>query len=459
MTIDVTPVNDAATGAPTISGTAYVGETLTASAAGITDVDGVPNSFTYQWKRYAANGTTFEANIGADARTYTLTEADFSKRIKVRVDFIDRQGSSESRTSAPYPANGTVQRMTVQFQESAYSVAEGDMVVVTVALNVAAQHVIDIPIAKEELGGAGSTDYSGVPPSVTFNAGDASKTITFTATQDADDDDGESVLLAFATSLPAGVSASGTVETTVTITDDDVPAVTVSFGAGAYTVPEGGTQALTVRLSADPERTVVIPLTATDQGSASSTDYSVPLSVTFNDGELSKTITFTAATDMDDDDGESVLLAFATSLPAGVSASGTVETTVSIIDDDDPPVTVSFGADAYTVPGGRHGHSDGQAEHGPRAHGGHSPHGDGPGQRIRDGLLRAVERDVQHGRNIEDDHLHGGGRRGRRRRRERAARLRDEPAVPGGPGRHQPDNRQHHRQLQGRRHLVRHRDV
>ena len=80
-----------------------------------------------------------------------------------------------------------------------------------------------------------------MPLSVTFNTGEMSKTITFTATQDADDDDGESVLLAFGTSLPAGVSASGTVETTVTITDANDPQVTVMFGADAYTVLEGGT--------------------------------------------------------------------------------------------------------------------------------------------------------------------------------------------------------------------------
>ena len=80
----------------------------------------------------------------------------------MRVDFIDGQGSAESRTSAAYPPSGTVQRMTVQFAEPAYSVAEGDMVMVTVMLNVAAQHVMVIPIAKENLGGAGSTDYSGV---------------------------------------------------------------------------------------------------------------------------------------------------------------------------------------------------------------------------------------------------------------------------------------------------------
>ena len=241
--------------------------------------------------------------------------------------------------------------VTVSFGAGAYTVPEGGTQAVTVRLSADPERTVVIPLTATEQGTTSSTDYS-VPLSVTFNDGELSKTITFTATQDPDDDDGESVLLAFGTSLPAGVSASGTVETTVTITDDDDPQVTVSFGAGAYTVPEGGTQAVTVRLSADPERTVVIPLTATDQGTTSSADYSVPLSVTFNTGELSKTVTFTAATDMDDDDGESVLLGFDTSLPAGVSASGTVETTVTITDDDDPQVTVSFGAGAYTVPEG-----------------------------------------------------------------------------------------------------------
>ena len=43
MTINVTAVNDPATGAPTISGTAQVGQTLTASAYGIADLDGLPD--------------------------------------------------------------------------------------------------------------------------------------------------------------------------------------------------------------------------------------------------------------------------------------------------------------------------------------------------------------------------------------------------------------------------------
>ena len=71
-------------------------------------------------------------------------------------------------------------------------------------------------------------------------------------------------------------------------TDDDVPQVMVMFGAGAYTVAEGDMVTVTVTLSADPERTVVIPLTHTPQGGATSADYSgVPQNVTFNTGDMS----------------------------------------------------------------------------------------------------------------------------------------------------------------------------
>ena len=90
----------------------------------------------------------------------------------------------------------------------------------------------------------------------------------------------------------------------MSITDDDDPAVTVSFGAATYTAAEGGTATVTVDLSADPERTVTVPLTKTEQGGASSADYSgVPASVTFNAGETSQPITFAATQDTEDDDG------------------------------------------------------------------------------------------------------------------------------------------------------------
>ena len=105
MTINVTAVNDPATGTPTISGTAQVGQILTASTAGIADVDGVPSAFTYQWKRYAADRITFEANIGTDSSTYTLTASEEGKKVLVEVRFTDNGGSSEGPlVSALYPS-------------------------------------------------------------------------------------------------------------------------------------------------------------------------------------------------------------------------------------------------------------------------------------------------------------------------------------------------------------------
>ena len=80
--------------------------------------------------------------------------------------------------------------------------------------------------------------------------------------------------LSFGNTLPTGVSAGNTDEAVVTITDDDVPSVEVSFEQSSYSVDEGDTVDVTVTLSEDPERTVTVPLTKTDQDGASSADYS-----------------------------------------------------------------------------------------------------------------------------------------------------------------------------------------
>ena len=90
--------NTAATGAPTITGTAEVGETLTAVTTGIADADGLTSpAYTYQWIR--VDGT--EADIaGENSSTYTLVDADLGTTLKVRVSFTDDASNSETLTSA-----------------------------------------------------------------------------------------------------------------------------------------------------------------------------------------------------------------------------------------------------------------------------------------------------------------------------------------------------------------------
>ena len=140
----------------------------------------------------------------------------------------------------------------VSFEQGSYTVAEGNTVTVKVQLDADPERTVTIPLTKAGQGGASGADYSGVPANVVFNASDTENTFEFTATQDAIDDDGESVKLGFDNSLPAGVSEGSTKEAVVSITDDDVPSVTVSFEQGSYTVDEGGSVTVKVKLDADP---------------------------------------------------------------------------------------------------------------------------------------------------------------------------------------------------------------
>ena len=92
--------NSPATGRPAISGTAQVGETLTADTSGISDADGLADAtFAYQW---LADGT---GTAGATGDAYILTTSEMGKIIKVRVSFTDDAGNEETLTST---ATGTV---------------------------------------------------------------------------------------------------------------------------------------------------------------------------------------------------------------------------------------------------------------------------------------------------------------------------------------------------------------
>ena len=92
--------NSPATGWPGITGTVRAGETLTATTDMIEDEDGLTDAvFAYRWVRQDP-ATSTDADIeGATSSTYTVTDADEGKAIKVRVTFDDDAGNAESLTS------------------------------------------------------------------------------------------------------------------------------------------------------------------------------------------------------------------------------------------------------------------------------------------------------------------------------------------------------------------------
>ena len=110
-------LDNTATGKPGITGTARVGQTLTATVGAIADPDGLPAPFltdtntTFQWVRVDSDGSSNPTDIqNATAGAYTLVAADEGKTIKVKVSFQDGGGGSEGPlTSDAYPSGGTVQ--------------------------------------------------------------------------------------------------------------------------------------------------------------------------------------------------------------------------------------------------------------------------------------------------------------------------------------------------------------
>ena len=295
---------------------------------------------------YAETDGTLTFSPGETEKTFPVT---------IKEDFVDEEEEEtftvtlsnwSNATVADATATGTIEdddipQLVVSFDPATYTVDEGSEVTVTVRLNVDPEQTVSIRIGKTHEGGATSADYSGVPGNLIFNAGETEKTITFMAADDDIDDDDEKVVISFRQLSYIGIETlEGKDRATVSITDDDDPQVTVSFDQTTYTVNEGSEVTVTVRLSADPERTVTIPIETTDQGGATSADYSggAPGNLIFNAGETVKTITFTATDDDIDDNNEKVVLSFGTLTDDRVRKGSSA--TVTIADDDERGVTV-----------------------------------------------------------------------------------------------------------------------
>ena len=243
--------------------------------------------------------------------------------------------------------------VTAQFGAATYTATEGgSAVTVTVNLSADPERSVTIPIDAAGANGAAAGDYTLSANSVTIDSGDTSATFTVTAVDDSVDDDGESVNLSFGT-LPDEVSPGTQRTATVNLTDNDHPQVTAEFGAATYTATEGGSAVtVTVNLSADPERSVTIPIDAAGANGATAGDYTLSAnSVTIDSGNTSATFTVTAVDDSVDDDGESVNLAFGT-LPDRVSPGTQSTATVNLTETDSTPPSASaaqVSADGTTI--------------------------------------------------------------------------------------------------------------
>ena len=96
----VSNVNDDNTGVPTMSGTFTENQVITADASPLTgnDEDGMTgSSYTYQWQRCTSAATSSCSAIsGATSTTYTVTQTDTDKFLRVGVSYTDDYGTAET---------------------------------------------------------------------------------------------------------------------------------------------------------------------------------------------------------------------------------------------------------------------------------------------------------------------------------------------------------------------------
>ena len=237
-------VNTPPTGAPTIGGTPEVGETLTADVSAIADADGMDDaSFAYQW----IGNDGADADIGgATGSSYTLEPSDADKTIKVRVTFEDDGGTQETLVSA---ATGVVAGASSLSVADAEATEEDDATLdFAVTLSPAAASTVTVDYATADGTATAGADYTATSGTLTFEAGDTSKTVSVSITDDAVDDGGETLTLTLGNASGAdigGASATGIIR------DDDGNRLTARFEE----VPaehDGTTFVFDVRFSEDP---------------------------------------------------------------------------------------------------------------------------------------------------------------------------------------------------------------
>ena len=328
MTITRQSVNIPPTGAPFITGTAEAGEELRAHTSGIADADGLTSpGYAYQWVRVASGGR--ETDIpGARSSTYTAQAGDVDSQLRVRVSFTDDKGNRETLTSNATEAVIEAQ-VTVRFGGSVYSATEGGASArVTVVLDKDPHRRLTVPLTNTPGSGAVADDYA-AQAEIVFNAGETSKNVTVTATDDDVDDDGESVELSFG-DLPDGVRVGSPARAVVRITDNDTAGVTL--GKMELIVTEGRSATYTVELDSEPTADVTVTITGHAGTDLTLTPDTAMLTFTPSTWDRTQTVTVAAGDDGDVLNDLARLMHRARG--ATEYASVTVSLSVTVTDDD-----------------------------------------------------------------------------------------------------------------------------
>ncbi|RLJ21373.1 hypothetical protein DJ030_04440 [bacterium endosymbiont of Escarpia laminata] len=333
------------TATETVAENAAGGITLTVSRTGGTDG---PVSVDYA----TANGTAASpGDYTAVSGTLTFLDGETSQTIPLTLTNDTTWEPSEDFTvtlSNPVAASlGTQTSTTVTITDDDPRSA-GTLALSTATETVAENAAGGITLTVSRTGGtdgpvsvdyatangtaASPGDYTAVSGTLTFLDGETSQTIPLTLTNDTTWEPSEDFTVTL--SNPVAASLGTQTSTTVTITDDDTRnAGTLALSSATATLSESGPAiTLTVDRTGGLDGTVTVDYATTDGTATAPGDYTaLSGTLTFLNGELSKTLTLTPTSDTTWEPSETFTLTLSSPVDAALGLSAA---TVTIADDD-----------------------------------------------------------------------------------------------------------------------------
>ncbi len=301
----------------------------------------------------ATPGTDYTA-IGTTTLTFNPGETLKIVTVSIISDTLD-EDTETFGVSLTNPANATISdNMGVgaindddeapYFSISDVGVIEGDSgpvdAIFTVTLSLASGKVVTVDYSVEGDTAVPEKDIAVVGnTTLTFGAGETTKTIRVPVLADTLDEDTE-VFFVNLTNNSYGQIADGRGQGTVT---DNDPAPTLSIDDVEVTEGNGGTTnaVFTVTLSAVSEKVVTVDYVTVADTASSGSDYAhaVPTTLTFDPGEIEQTLAVAVVGDEVDEEDERFTVELFNA-QNGTMAGGRAVAEALIIDDEAPEIVV-----------------------------------------------------------------------------------------------------------------------
>jgi hypothetical protein len=308
------------------------------------------------------------------ARTLTFNPGEITKTFQVAIaDDSDAEGAENVALVLSNPRNLTAgaapqigpngpAQLTINdddvstfaFSAHGYSVLEAPAAHATITVNRSGATNIpaSVDYATSDGSATAGSDYTAASGTLSFAAGETSKTFDVTVANDGNAEPNETVNL----TLTSGGTTVGT--SLLSIVDNDNPKASVQLSSPVYDAGEAdGTATVTVTLSHAVDADVTVAYATADSDAVAGSDYTdTHGTLTFignlnngGTGQTSKTIQIPILQDADAEDPEALTLALSNALPGSSSVLGAPATAAVTIADDDPPGVIDFRSLRYDV--------------------------------------------------------------------------------------------------------------